>query len=67
MRIDELTSEAEWREAFPVMRELRTHLDEAMFLDLMRQMKPEGYRLLAARDDQGVIRALAGIATLTNL
>ena len=67
MRIDELTSEAEWREAFPVMRELRTHLDEATFLDLMRAMEPEGYRLLAARDDTGVIRALAGIAALTNL
>lgn len=67
MRIDELTTEAEWREAFPVMRELRTHLDEATFLDLMRTMKPEGYRLLAARDDQGKITALAGIAELTNL
>ena len=67
MRIDELTTEAEWREAFPVMRELRTHLDEETFLDLMWKMRPEGYRLLAARDDQGVIRALAGIATLTNL
>lgn len=67
MRIEELMTEAEWREAFPVMRELRTHLDEATFLALMRQMKPEGYRLLAARDEQGAIRALAGIAELTNL
>jgi hypothetical protein len=47
MKIIELTTEAEWREAFPVMRELRTHLDEATFLDLMRTMKPEGYRMLA--------------------
>lgn len=67
MRIDELTTEAEWREAFPVMRELRTHLDEATFLDLMRTMKPEGYRLLAARNSEGVIRALAGIAEFTTL
>ena len=67
MRIDELTTEVEWREAFPVMRELRTHLDEATFLDLMREMKPAGYQLLAARDASGVIRALAGIGEHTNL
>ena len=67
MRIDELTTEAEWREAFPVMRELRTHLDEATFLALMHEMTPQGYRLLAARDDAGMIRALAGIGELTNL
>jgi GNAT superfamily N-acetyltransferase len=67
MRINELTTEAEWREAFPVMRELRTHLDEATFLDLMRVITPQGYRLLAARDDDGTIRALAGIGEQTNL
>ncbi|HEU5348268.1 MAG TPA: GNAT family N-acetyltransferase [Ktedonobacterales bacterium] len=67
MRIDELTTEAEWREAFPVMRELRPHLDEATFLTLMRKIQHEGYRLLAARDGQGTIRALAGIAEMTNL
>jgi GNAT superfamily N-acetyltransferase len=67
MRIVELTTEAEWREAFPVMRELRAHLDEETFLALMEKMRPEGYRLLAARDNQGTIKALAGIAELTNL
>lgn len=67
MQIVELTTEAEWREAFPVMRELRTHLDEETFLALMREMKPLGYRLFAARDDHGVIRALAGIGEHTNL
>lgn len=67
MRIEELTTEAEWREAFPVMRELRTHLDEATFLDLVRAMTPQGYRLFAARDDAGAIRALAGIGEQINL
>jgi GNAT superfamily N-acetyltransferase len=67
MQIVELTTEAEWREAFPVMRELRSHLDEETFLALMREMKPVGYRLFAARDDNGVIRALAGIGAHTNL
>lgn len=67
MEIVELTTEAEWRESFPVMRELRTHLDEATYLDLLREMTPQGYRLLAARDDAGVIRALAGIGYHLNL
>lgn len=30
--IKELKSESEWREAFPVMEQLRTHLDEAGYL-----------------------------------
>ncbi len=67
MRIDELTTVAEWREAFPVMRELRPHLNEVTFLDLMRAMKPQGYRLLAARDDTGTIRALAGFSEYNGL
>lgn len=64
--ISELTTENEFREAFPVMRELRPHLDEAAFLHLLADMRPEGYRLFALRH-AGVIVALAGIAILTNL
>ncbi len=66
MEVVELTTEDQWREAFPVMRELRTHLEEASFVELVREMTPQGYRLLAVRDGGG-IKALAGIAHLTNL
>jgi GNAT superfamily N-acetyltransferase len=66
MEIVELRSEIELREAFPVMRELRTHLDEARYLALLRVMMPRGYRLLAVRDS-GRIVALAGIEVMTNL
>lgn len=66
MEVVELTTEEEWREAFPVMHELRTHLDEDAYIALLRKMKPEGYRLMAVRDE-GAIKALAGIAYLTNL
>src|SRR5579885_3493247 len=48
------------------MRELRTHLEEASFVELVREMTPQGYRLLAVRDG-GAIKGLAGIAHLTNL
>src|SRR5689334_16583407 len=48
------------------MHELRTHLDEDAYVALLHEMKPEGYRLMALRDE-GAIKALAGIAHLTNL
>ena len=51
--IVELTTEEQWREAFPVMLELRTHLDEDTFVAMLREMAPQGYRLLAVREDWG--------------
>lgn len=66
INIAEIRTEAERREAFPVMRELRPHLDEAAFLRLLSEMEPEGYRLFALRDG-GRIVALAGVAVCTNL
>jgi GNAT superfamily N-acetyltransferase len=66
LEVVELTTEEQWREAFPVMHELRTHLDEDGFVELVREMAPQGYRLLALRGG-GTIKALAGIAHLTNL
>jgi len=66
MEITELKSEEEWREAFPVMNELRLELAEAEFLQLRESMARDGYRLFAARDENQII-ALAGFAILTNL
>lgn len=67
MRIAELTSGAELRAAWPVMRELRGHLDEEQWLELTRLMAADGYRLLSLQDDDGAILALAGIRVATNL
>ncbi|UPM42063.1 GNAT family N-acetyltransferase [Halocatena salina] len=64
--IQELVTEAEWRSAFPVMRQLRTHLDEEAYLDYVRQMTAEGYRLFARLVD-GEIVALAGIEIQVNM
>lgn len=66
MEIQELKSEDELREAFPVMRELRGKVDEQEYFRLIEHMVKEGYRLFALRDS-GVIVALAGVAVLTNL
>jgi GNAT superfamily N-acetyltransferase len=64
--IRELESEPEWRAAHPVMRQLRTHLDEDAFVEGVREMAESGYRLFALEVD-GEIVALAGAGILTNL
>jgi GNAT superfamily N-acetyltransferase len=66
MDIVELQTADELRESFPVMRQLRTHLDADGYLELLRIMMARGYRLLAVRDD-GRIVALAGIEIRTSL
>lgn len=50
MRIFEVGSRAEFKRAFPVMQELRPHLNEASYLTLLDEMIPAGYRLLARQD-----------------
>jgi len=44
MQVSELRSEAELREAFPVMRDLRTHLDEATGGALLAHVEDLGRR-----------------------
>ena len=67
MRIVELHGHEDFRRAWPVMSELRGHLSEERWLELMEIMTPDGYRLLALEDDEGTIQALAGIRVSTNL
>ncbi|WP_136591840.1 GNAT family N-acetyltransferase [Salinigranum halophilum] len=70
----ELTSEAQWREIHPVMSQLRP-LDVETFLDRLRVMAGEGYRLFGLYEgDQGGARAgtddllaLAGVRLSTTL
>ena len=66
MRISEIDSRAGFARAFPVMRELRTHLDEDGYFAFLDVMIPSGYRLLAREDDAGEIVALAGFARAAN-
>ncbi len=65
MNIMELTTEQQWKEAYPVMNELRTHLTEEDYLQLVRDMVPQGYRMFALYDN-GKIVALTGIIQLVN-
>lgn len=66
MNIQELTTETEWRQVFPVMKELRTHLDPETFLELVKEMRKEGYHLFALEED-GEILAVAGVTIRTTL
>lgn len=62
IEIKRLTKKEEWKEAFPVMHELRTHIDEPTFLErIERCIKQESYTLFALYD-HGAITA-AGISS----
>ena len=65
MNIRELTTEDDFRAAYDVMHELRTDVDEDEYLELLAEMRPRGYRLIAAEED-GRIVALAGIGQGVN-
>lgn len=52
-------TDAEIRRAFPVMGQLRPHLEEEEFLTRVRRQREAGYQL-ALLDVQGAIRSVAG-------
>jgi GNAT superfamily N-acetyltransferase len=63
--IRELVNKNEWLEAFPVMNELRTHLNQGRYLEFLQIMQEDGYQLFALyQNDQ--ITAIAGVAIQTN-
>lgn len=66
-----LETDADYRAAFPVMRELRPHLvDTESFAAQARRQAAQNYRLLAAfgpGDDREVVLGLAGYRLQENL
>lgn len=63
--VRELTGETEFRDAFPVLGQLRDHLSEDEYLEYLRDMRAEGYRLFALFE-AGEIVAVAGVVPRTN-
>lgn len=63
--VRELTTEAEWRRAFPVLSQLRDHLTENEYLECLHDMREEGYRLFALFDEEEIV-SVAGVALRTN-
>ncbi|MFY0760473.1 GNAT family N-acetyltransferase [Metabacillus dongyingensis] len=63
--IREIEEEENFKKAYPVMSQLRTQLSEEEYLNLLKPMRKQGYRLIALFEDEQV-KALAGIIELTN-
>lgn len=60
------STEESWVDAFPVMRQLGTHLDEDSYLHSLRELTDDGYRLFAVSVDDTVV-ALAGAEIQVNM
>jgi len=59
-------TDAEIQKCFDVMSELRTHLTRDNYLETIRHMESEGFRLAYIEDVEGVV-AVAGYRIYTNL
>ncbi|MFC0189406.1 GNAT family N-acetyltransferase [Fictibacillus aquaticus] len=64
-RVLELTTAEQWKEAYPVMSQLRTDLTELEYVELLSEMAEEGYRLFAWYDGDAIV-ALAGAGLRIN-
>lgn len=65
MPVLELKTNKELQRAFPVLKELRSHLNEDDYQTIVHEMMKRGYRLFAL-EDEGAIVALAGISVGLN-
>jgi GNAT superfamily N-acetyltransferase len=66
VRIEEVAGEAALRALFPVVKQLRPHLDEDSFVALVAAQRPEGYRVVALYEDE-TPRGYAGFRVMTML
>ncbi len=64
--IKELKNEKEWKEAFPVMKQLRTHLDESSFLQLVQEAtQMENYKMAALYDNNQLVAVIGYMPMVT--
>lgn len=65
--IKQLKTQQEWLDAFPVMKQLRTHLDEESYLELVEEaVQKEGYQL-AALYEENQVAAVVGYQPMITL
>ncbi|MGG3466904.1 GNAT family N-acetyltransferase [Neobacillus pocheonensis] len=65
--IKELKNQHEWKEAFPVMKQLRTHLDEESYLELVQEaVQMEGYMMAALYENKKLV-AVTGFMPMMTL
>ena len=63
--IMELITVDQWDDAYSIMKQLRSDLDKHSYLELMDQMRKEGYRLFALFSGEEVA-AVVGVSSRTN-
>lgn len=64
--VKEALSDGEIEATFPVMQQLRPHLDERDYLETVRRMQDTGYRIAAVVED-GQVVCVAGFRIQENL
>lgn len=65
--IKELQTEDEIQEAFPIMKQLRNHLDEETYLDLVLEAKEkDSYKMFALIDEEEIV-AVTGFKPMITL
>ncbi|MDX8046254.1 GNAT family N-acetyltransferase [Gracilibacillus sp. S3-1-1] len=67
MYIKELTTIKEWTEAFPVMNQLRTHLNLNTYLELLTEAQEKENYKINALYNKGDIVAIIGFMPMTTL
>ena len=65
MMIIEAVTDQEIERCFPVMRQLRAHIDGETFVASIRKLEEEGY-VLAYLEENGEIKSVAGFREQTN-
>ena len=64
--IKKLISESDWKEAYPVMQQLRTHLDEKSFIELVKEaIEIESYQLVSLYDEGKIVAVVGFMPKLT--
>lgn len=63
--IKELCCKEDYIKAFPVIKQLRQHLNQDTYLEQLKDMRSEGYRMFALFSNEVVV-AVTGIIVLTN-
>ncbi|WP_449621034.1 GNAT family N-acetyltransferase [Robertmurraya sp. Marseille-Q9965] len=67
VEIKELKNEEEWKEAFLIMRQLRTHLNEDQFVELVKEAtEKESYNIAALYDNEKIV-AVTGFMPMITL
>ncbi|MED4454232.1 GNAT family N-acetyltransferase [Metabacillus fastidiosus] len=64
--IKEINLEKDWKNAFPLIKQLQPELNENSFYQLINEMIPQGYKIVGLYVEEKIV-AIAGFSIVTNL